>query len=607
MKTIYEELSEERKSLQDAGLLPDWFTTAGWQLFSSKYTTETEKDYKSVITRISKCAASWTDDPEQWEKKFFDIIWKGWYSCATPVLANMGTERGCNVSCSGNVVPDEVYGFYESQKEMAVLSKNGFGTSSYLGNIRSRGSAVSSGGKASGVLPVLKDFVQVSRDISQGNCYHPSVEVLTDRGFMTFQDALESGVNVFQISEEGHIGFVEPEWVVQDYSGKLVHFSGEGIDIKVTPNHRMYYRNTLKTDKFSVIEAENLPDNGILFKTIRSKWDVKIISTIEKLIEDSNLTIDYFDWNKKNVLYNMPALSNEKSVYDVPYLSNNKEHVDIIQAISSLCGVDCRVEEIIDKDFGGYALQYFERNYIPMSTIKKDFVEYTGKVYCAVVPYGGLMVRSNGNTLICGNTRRGAWAGYIEIDHEDFWEIVNFVSTNPDDCNIGWIVSDNFIERLKDGDKKALSRYQRAMKIKMVTGKGYFFFVDKVNRLNPPVYKEQGLEVKASNLCVTGDTFIHIKIGKNDEVFDVPIKIIDILVDNNIPILVKSFNTESNEIEWKRITNAKMTKQGAKIIKITDSETGKYIKCTPCHLVYTKNRGYIEAGKLLPNDELEIL
>ena len=39
------------------------------------------------------------------------------------------------------------------------------------------------------------------------------------------------------------------------------------------------------------------------------------------------------------------------------------------------------------------------------------------------------------------------------------------------------------------------------MKMKMLTGKGYFFFVDKVNRMNPPMYKDKGLLVKASQLC----------------------------------------------------------------------------------------------------------
>jgi len=100
-----------------------------------------------------------------------------------------------------------------------------------------------------------------------------------------------------------------------------------------------------------------------------------------------------------------------------------------------------------------------------------------------------------------GSQRRGAWAGYIEIDHPDFFELVNYISKNPDDANIGWNITDKFIERLDSGDKDAIERFQKAMKLKMITGKGYFEFIDKVNRLNPQVYKDKGLTVKASNLC----------------------------------------------------------------------------------------------------------
>ena len=50
-------------------------------------------------------------------------------------------------------------------------------------------------------------------------------------------------------------------------------------------------------------------------------------------------------------------------------------------------------------------------------------------------------------------------------------------------------------------DEDAIARYQKAMKVKMLTGKGYFVFIDKMNAQNPPMYAEHGLKVKASNLC----------------------------------------------------------------------------------------------------------
>ena len=131
-KSIYEELGDERKQLQEEGKLPMWVTTPAWQILKDKYTTEDCPDLYSIYKRISITAASHMYDKEHWQKVFFNLMWNGWLACSTPVLANMGTNRGCPVSCSGNFIGDSVYEFYESQKEVEVLSKNGFGTSSYL-------------------------------------------------------------------------------------------------------------------------------------------------------------------------------------------------------------------------------------------------------------------------------------------------------------------------------------------------------------------------------------------------------------------------------------------------------------------------------------------
>ena len=98
---------------------------------------------------------------------------------------------------------------------------------------------------------------------------------------------------------------------------------------------------------------------------------------------------------------------------------------------------------------------------------------------------------------------------------------MNHISKNPDDANIGWIIPDEFIERLDNGDIDAIDRYQKALKMKMITGKGYFFFPGKVNRLNPQIYKDRGLTVKASQLCLTGDTIIQIKIENSSEIEDI--------------------------------------------------------------------------------------
>lgn len=97
--------------------------------------------------------------------------------------------------------------------------------------------------------------------------------------------------------------------------------------------------------------------------------------------------------------------------------------------------------------------------------------------------------------------RRGSWAGYVSIEHGDFDELCDLLLTKDDGVNVGWNIHSSYIDKLSKGNTEALRRFKRALKVKMVTGKGYFFFVDKVNDLNPVAYKNHGLKVKASNLC----------------------------------------------------------------------------------------------------------
>lgn len=166
MSNYYERLSKERKELQEKGLLPQWYSTAGFQLFKQKYQWA-ENPYAQYMA-IAATAAKHTDDAPKWKDKFFELLWNGWLSPSTPVLANMGTTRGFPVSCSGSYTVDSIDGFYSALHEEALLTKGGFGTSTYLGDIRPRGSRISSGGKASGIMPVLSARIQTARDVSQG-------------------------------------------------------------------------------------------------------------------------------------------------------------------------------------------------------------------------------------------------------------------------------------------------------------------------------------------------------------------------------------------------------------------------------------------------------
>lgn len=221
MSEEYETISQERKELQQKGLLPDWYTTGGYQLLKAKYLVngETPKDrYMSV----AKTAAQYTDDVEKWTNRFFSVMWNGWLSPATPVLSNMGTNKGCSVSCSGTYVDDSIVGFYDTLKENAVLSQNGFGTSAYIGDIRPRGSDFKSGGKASGVLPVIKDYITMARNVSQGSNRRGAIGLYIEADHKDFWEVAD---HLFHYPDDNNIGWI----LTQDFYDKLKQGDKESL------------------------------------------------------------------------------------------------------------------------------------------------------------------------------------------------------------------------------------------------------------------------------------------------------------------------------------------------------------------------------------------
>lgn len=174
-ESIYDKLSKERKRLQKEGLVPEWFTTGGYSMFTQKYEYDTNgRSVRGQFERIAKAAAKHlkgTKFEAEAGGKFFDLMWNNWLSLSTPVMSNMGTDRALPVSCSGGVVDDSINGFYRNRFETAILTKHGFGTSAYLGGIRPRGTPYGKDkkGTASGIWPVFKGHAQDMIDVSQGS------------------------------------------------------------------------------------------------------------------------------------------------------------------------------------------------------------------------------------------------------------------------------------------------------------------------------------------------------------------------------------------------------------------------------------------------------
>lgn len=123
-----------------------WLNEEARLFLSRGYINETaEERIKEVADTAEKylCVEGFSD-------KFQDYMARGFYSLSTPVWINFGKNKGLPISCYGSNISDTMDSILNTAKEIGMMSKYGGGTSAYLGNIRPRGTAIKTGGRADG-------------------------------------------------------------------------------------------------------------------------------------------------------------------------------------------------------------------------------------------------------------------------------------------------------------------------------------------------------------------------------------------------------------------------------------------------------------------------
>lgn len=104
------------------------------------------------------------------------------------------------------------------------------------------------------------------------------------------------------------------------------------------------------------------------------------------------------------------------------------------------------------------------------------------------------------NEVVQGS-RRGSLAYSLPITHGDFRAVLQNLYENPESNNVGWLLDDAFEAHVNAGTSDAMERLAATLSVKMPRGKGYYTFIDKLNRKLSPVFKHWGMTTKASNLC----------------------------------------------------------------------------------------------------------
>ncbi len=128
---------------------------------------------------------------------FYDCMKRGFFSLSTPVWVNFGKDKGLPISCFGTQVQDDTFDILRGAAEIGAMSKVGGGTATYFGNLRPRGSKISSGGETNGAVSMMELFNTTTNVISQGKVRRGS--------WATYLDVEHPDIEEFlQIRSEGH-------------------------------------------------------------------------------------------------------------------------------------------------------------------------------------------------------------------------------------------------------------------------------------------------------------------------------------------------------------------------------------------------------------------
>jgi ribonucleoside-diphosphate reductase alpha chain len=170
---------------------PEWGNTDVYCKTISKGYLLPGETPRDAYWRAASAAAKRLYKPELADK-FFEYIWNNWLGLATPVLANMGTDRGLPISCFGIDVADSIHDIGSKNLEMMMLAKHGGGVGIGVNMLRPSGSPISnSNGTTDGVVPFCKIYDSTILATSQGNVRRGAASVNLNIEHGDFWDWIE--------------------------------------------------------------------------------------------------------------------------------------------------------------------------------------------------------------------------------------------------------------------------------------------------------------------------------------------------------------------------------------------------------------------------------
>jgi ribonucleoside-diphosphate reductase alpha chain len=107
-------------------------------------------------------------------------IKRGWVSPASPIWSNFGAGRGLPISCNGSYMADNMDSILFKNAEIGMMTKEGAGTSVYMGELRAFGKPISGGGRSEGPTHFARLPQEQVTVVSQGNTRRGNAAVYLD-------------------------------------------------------------------------------------------------------------------------------------------------------------------------------------------------------------------------------------------------------------------------------------------------------------------------------------------------------------------------------------------------------------------------------------------
>lgn len=179
------------------------FTYIGLRTLSDRYLARSKSKAILELPQERFMIIAMTLMSQEREDKRIDLVLEAYWALshlymtvATPTLSNAGKQYGQLSSCFIDTVDDSLQSIYDSNTDIANLSKNGGGIGVYLGKIRSRGSDIRGfKGVSSGVIPWMKQLNNTAVSVDQLGQRQGAIAVYLDIWHKDIFSFLDSRLN----------------------------------------------------------------------------------------------------------------------------------------------------------------------------------------------------------------------------------------------------------------------------------------------------------------------------------------------------------------------------------------------------------------------------